>query len=507
MNLYSGDFDVSGVTTGFKIQSFSLNPANINLFPILNRIALNYQEYNMKGMWVIFKSLASNTSTALALGSVFMSADYNVLATLPTSKLQIENMDFSGSSKTSNSFGMPIECARFRDTLNHLYVNANSSVTGGDPRMSDLCLIHIASEGAPAENTIIGEIHVAYDVELFKTRLPDGAAPSTYFLQSCQNYTAGGNPLGSTTGSALIVNPPGNDSNIVVDRSNTNSYGKPSITIGPTSGAQAYLLYISWGGTTAAAITYPTIAGLGGVVFSTVSSNIQTPGAGVTSAAASVLYLFQTVPNQTGVITVALNGTLPSVGNTCDLFLFPFSNDLWEFLNPATLVSQPLLNQQLSSFKKDAELEIETLKSQMEKLMNMFGLGSPAAGYGICGPSDNSSETCTISTTCSVSDTPRTELTHYSQLKPRVAPVRLPAQAAVVKEAETCDDEDCASVWTENINSCASAGRVTSRGATYLARCGAWHPIGTFCTKCIIFGYSPPSDSTPVPPTEGTDEP
>lgn len=170
---YLGDLlSGTGAPTAFTIQTLNLNPGNSLLFPFLNRIAQNFQEYEVRGMLVELKTLSSDYAASLSMGSVFMSADYNVLADNPTTKQQIENMEYSSSSKPSRTLVMPIECDPHNDAQTHLFIAHNGQYNNGDARLYDLAKIHIGSSGIPTANTPIAEIWVSYEVVLFKPRLP-----------------------------------------------------------------------------------------------------------------------------------------------------------------------------------------------------------------------------------------------------------------------------------------------------------------------------------------------
>lgn len=176
---YIGEL-VSGVfpnpmtpSTSFKLESYQLNPGNPILFPWLASIAAQFQEYEIRGMLVELKTEAADFSSTFAIGSTFMSADYNVLAADPTNKREVENMEYSSSTKPSNSLIMPIECHPSLDAQTHLYIAVNSDYNGGDRRLYDLCKIHIGTEGIPVENAKLAEIWITYEVALFKPKLSD----------------------------------------------------------------------------------------------------------------------------------------------------------------------------------------------------------------------------------------------------------------------------------------------------------------------------------------------
>lgn len=159
----------TGNPSAFKRDDFSVNPGNSTLFPWLSSIAINYQEYEIRGMIVEIKTLSTDFSTSFSLGSVFASADYNVLGPDPANKQQIENMEYASSAKPSCSIILPIECDPRNDSNTHLYVAKNNDYQGGDRRLFDLCKIYIGSQGLPAATgSTIAELWISYEVALFK---------------------------------------------------------------------------------------------------------------------------------------------------------------------------------------------------------------------------------------------------------------------------------------------------------------------------------------------------
>jgi len=160
----------SSVPTLFNLQTFALNPGNLALFPFAAPIAQRFQEYEITGMFIELKTLAADFSTQFALGSVFMATDYNVLNPAPTSKQQLENMEYSNSCKPSCSLIHWIECDPANTTLGstHRYIATNGDYQGGDRRLYDLGNIYIGSQGLPNDSAHIAEIWVSYEIALYK---------------------------------------------------------------------------------------------------------------------------------------------------------------------------------------------------------------------------------------------------------------------------------------------------------------------------------------------------
>lgn len=221
---YLGDLNSgTGTPTEFQLQQYALNPGNVNLFPFLCSIACNFQEYEVRGMLVELKSLSSDYAAALSMGSVFMAADYNVYGNTPTTKQQIENMEYASSAKPSRSLIMPIECEAQNNGLVHKNVAIEGEYHGGDKRLYDWCNIYIGTQGIPSASTPIAEIWVTYEIALFKPILDGnrGHAPlstwdAAHFVVSNRIFTPPGSA--AITGAGGWSTSPGSSPDITLDQ-------------------------------------------------------------------------------------------------------------------------------------------------------------------------------------------------------------------------------------------------------------------------------------------------
>nr|QKV51212.1 putative capsid protein [Crucivirus sp.] len=200
--------DIVG-STSFNIQGFGINAGLAGTFPWLSQLAVNFEQYVVRGMVFEFKttsatSLASGTNTAM--GTVIMATEYNSSATNPasggalfSSKAQMENHEFCTSSIPSQSFIHAIECARGETPVSCLYVRPGTVPSGTDQRLYDLGTFEIATVGMQAAN-IVGELWCTYDIELLKPVLYDavglGILTDHYQLPVATVSTA--SPFGTT---------------------------------------------------------------------------------------------------------------------------------------------------------------------------------------------------------------------------------------------------------------------------------------------------------------------
>jgi hypothetical protein len=169
-NLVSGTF-ATGTSSPFALNTFQLNIGNSDLFPFGAAQAQNYQEWEVNGIMVELKSLASEYTNTVSLGDMFAAVDYNSLDVPPLSTTELLNMEYAVSAKPSKTMLMPVECARKNDVLTHLYVSLNGTYDGGDPRLFDIGTLYVGSEGVPASGAIIAQIWITYEVVLYKPHI------------------------------------------------------------------------------------------------------------------------------------------------------------------------------------------------------------------------------------------------------------------------------------------------------------------------------------------------
>jgi len=300
-DLQSGNASNTGPSTPLTTQVLNINPGNEGMFPWLAPIAARFQEWEMQGCLVEFKSLCSEFNTTFNIGSVILAADYNVHAREPQSKVEIENLEYSGSCKpTQVCMVMPVECARSLTPQTRLYVAQNESYNGGDPLLYDLGKIYLSSVGLPNANanSPLGEIWITYQVALYKPILPqiELDADGAHFTLSGVTNAA---PL-----NGFILQPQDNPTQgISIDSTATN------LTL---PGQQAeWLLYAHWvwnsGAVNAVA---PTIGFSPGC---SQENHVFATGAGIDAANGVTVQHGAGTSEMTQVFCVAVDGTQDNV--------------------------------------------------------------------------------------------------------------------------------------------------------------------------------------------------
>lgn len=177
----------------FNNTEFPINPGNKALFPWLSGLADSYQCWRPKGMVFEFKSNSATAigSTNTALGSVVMATNYNPSDPKDTSRIAMEERDFTTSNSPDKSFYHAIECAAGYDPLQTFYISDHTSSSDLDPKFVDLATFQVATTGQQAAS-VLGELWVSYDVELLKPQaLPASVSSSTVYVNWTCNTTSG----------------------------------------------------------------------------------------------------------------------------------------------------------------------------------------------------------------------------------------------------------------------------------------------------------------------------
>jgi hypothetical protein len=213
-------FDLAqGATAGvFSNTSFSVNPGVLASFPYLAPIAANFEEYRINGLVYEFISTTSPYFAGGAMGSVIMSMQYNPIAPVFTSKIQMENSDFAISARPDQSMVYGVECAS--NTQNMYLIRQGTS--SAPLTATDLGIMQIAVQSPIAAGVVLGEVWVSYDIELLRpkaqvagagwlhvsgTGLAVGTAPSITTTQASLGALSGSTYVNVGGGVATVTLP------------------------------------------------------------------------------------------------------------------------------------------------------------------------------------------------------------------------------------------------------------------------------------------------------------
>jgi hypothetical protein len=163
--------DITGSTSSFSNTTYAINPANSTLFPWNSSIASQFEEYSLEGMIFELKTISGTSvgSTNTSLGYMAMGCEYNASLPAFTSKLQLENAEFSVSGPPSSNIMLAIECKRSETAVGELYTNSGGIPTGQDARLYNHGILNVAVGNQQAAN-VIAELWVSYDICLYKPK-------------------------------------------------------------------------------------------------------------------------------------------------------------------------------------------------------------------------------------------------------------------------------------------------------------------------------------------------
>nr|AQU11706.1 capsid protein [Cruciviridae sp.] len=157
-------------SVNFINSQYNINPGLSSTFPWLSGVAQNFQQYKLHGMIFTFVSTSADAlnSTNTALGTVIMSTNYNASQAPFLNKSQMENNEFTTSSKPSNNIMHMIECDP-KQTIQEgkFYIRTGSLPANQDIKTYDVGLFQLGTVGSQAVATV-GELHVSYDIEFMK---------------------------------------------------------------------------------------------------------------------------------------------------------------------------------------------------------------------------------------------------------------------------------------------------------------------------------------------------
>ncbi len=301
---YLGDVSSSIL---FQSNPFAVNPGLQATFPYLSTIASAFQEYRFRGMVVEYKSTSSTVVTGAntAMGTVSLVAQYRSDAPALTSKVAVLNEMWSAEGRPSDTFIMPIECDPKENPMRIQYVRTGALPAGADIKTFDLCKFSCVTQGQQTAGTVIGELWISYEVELYKPILASGANDLNIGSYSCVlSGVANATPLG-TSGLTPVYD--------------TIGIGKSATVISFPSGASG-TYFVSWSvNNSSVAVVMPVVSATNG----TITSANSTPNNGATSDELSwtgIISITSDSIDDVATITFGTAGTIPVSAGTLRIF-------------------------------------------------------------------------------------------------------------------------------------------------------------------------------------------
>lgn len=183
----------------FNTTTYQVNPGLSSTFAWLSQIAPAFQQYEFLGLIFEFRSMAGSavSSTNNALGTIIMSADYNVTNPAYVSKAQQEQSFWAMSISPDHNCILPIECAKQEGLFNSLLVRSQAVNSNQNVQLYDFCNVQVSTQGMQADSINVGELWVTYNIKLSKAIYQ----PLAYQIPSAHYAAANGtwsptNPFG-----------------------------------------------------------------------------------------------------------------------------------------------------------------------------------------------------------------------------------------------------------------------------------------------------------------------
>jgi len=190
--------EVFGSVT-FNANTYVVQPGFVSTFPWLSLMAPLYESYKMHNCAFKFlteKSTATN-------GTVIMAVDYDVQDAVPLNKTSL--LSYANATRTQPWADAVYNCnPSDMNKFPERYVRT-AAVAASDLKTFDVGNLFVATQGC-ADTSVLGELHVSYDIE-FKTPQLD----LRNFASSGSNYSSGTVGITSTLilGNAPILNAAG----------------------------------------------------------------------------------------------------------------------------------------------------------------------------------------------------------------------------------------------------------------------------------------------------------
>lgn len=193
--------DVYSSTAAFTTQTFAINPGMQELFPWCAPVANCYTNYRLMGAVVDFVSQGSDYANVAGLGYVALATQYNPLEAPFQDKRELLNYEYADAVKPSRNMTHWIECKPSDVPEPEKSVRAGTIPANSDLRLYDHGKLWVAVGGNTADNSIIGQLWITYDLEFYFPKVSNSAAGVLNFagyirsgsgpLLSCGTATAG----------------------------------------------------------------------------------------------------------------------------------------------------------------------------------------------------------------------------------------------------------------------------------------------------------------------------
>jgi hypothetical protein len=179
-----------------------LNPGLQQTFPWLALVAPQFEEYEFIQLMFYWRPMVSDFNSGTGqVGEIVMTTQYNPSEPPFTDLSRAKNYMGAMSSKTSQPMNQGVECDPTKNSGSAGKYIRTGPLTGSnsDLKQYDLGNLNLMISGTPPayNDQILGELWVAYTVELRKPKLPDSSGSEILrdYFQSALPTLAAANPL------------------------------------------------------------------------------------------------------------------------------------------------------------------------------------------------------------------------------------------------------------------------------------------------------------------------
>jgi len=167
---------VSG-SVSFQSTNWQFQPGLATVFPWLSQLAVLYMKYRVRRLRFYYKPLVSQYAALGQGGRIVLAYDYDAASTNLQTLQQAEGMSPHVDGMPYENLSLNIDVARIGMSRNaELFVRTGPNPAGTDIKTYDGGTVYFASSGLGGSGTI-GELRVAYEIELKNPLLPNSIAP------------------------------------------------------------------------------------------------------------------------------------------------------------------------------------------------------------------------------------------------------------------------------------------------------------------------------------------
>lgn len=153
---------------------FDLNPGNNSLWPWLQSLSVNYDQWVPNGIIFEYRPTCSESTTTVKLGQMILATQYDVYDDDPENKTQLIRQFGAVEDKITVGILHAVECDGRYNPMDVFYIRQQGTPYEGSEREYDLGTFFIAGNNSDSSlnNEMVGELWVHYDITLCKKQSP-----------------------------------------------------------------------------------------------------------------------------------------------------------------------------------------------------------------------------------------------------------------------------------------------------------------------------------------------